>query len=107
MNQPEPDAATISDIGKGLIGPLELSRLHEAELKRCYKQYGLLGALIRQIMVGRWISLGGYPAQHAQVTDIKLKDGRPQVYGKLRGTRRPRLLCESLGGVTIVEGAKP
>lgn len=95
-----------SVVAQGMPGPLELSRMHEAELKHCYKQYAVMGALIRQIMVGRWISLGGYPAQHAQVTDIKLKDGRPQIYGKLRGTRRPRLLCESLGSVTIVEGAK-
>lgn len=86
--------------------PLEHARMHEAELKQSYKQYGLLGALVRQIMVGRWISLGGYPAQHAQVTDIKLKDGRVQMHGKLRGSRRSRLLCEGLGGVTIIEGDK-
>lgn len=95
------DLVGLSDVMKGLPGPLELSRLHEAELKRCYRQYGLLGALIRQIMVGRRIT--SLNSEAFEVTDIKLKDGKIQVYGKPRGAhRRQQLICEGLGTVEIV-----
>lgn len=108
------DTAAISDMTKAMPGPLELSRMHEAELKRCYKQYGLLGALISQIMVGRVIKaadpmksmVGANAADNYSVTDIKLKDGRVLVYGLPHGRphnrKRGTLLCEGLGNVEIM-----
>lgn len=97
------------DIVQRIPGPLELSRMHEAELKHCYKQYGLLGALVSQIMVGRVIT--SMNSEKHRVTEIKLKDGKVLVYGLPHGRphnrKRGVLVCEGLGSVTIVEGAKP
>lgn len=85
--------------------PLELARMHEAELKHCYKQVALLGALVKQIMVGRRITTGN--TQIREVTDVKIRDGKLQIYGKPKDRKRQTLICEGLAGVTIVEGAKP
>lgn len=100
------EQAGASDIAKALPGPLELSRMHEAELKRCYKQYGILGALVRQIMVGRFVTVSAHSVQ-CEVTDIKLSFGKIEVYGKPKGKKRQTLLCIGLQDVTIVEGTKP
>lgn len=100
-----------SDIAKALPGPLELSRMHEAKLKRCYKQYGILGALIRQIMVGRVVTVPANSAsarsEPCEVTDIKLQNGNVRVFGRPKDKRRSILLCEGLASITIVEGVKP
>jgi hypothetical protein len=85
--------------------PIELARMHEAELKQCFRQYSVLGALVRQIMVGRFITTAA--SVTCEVTDVKLANGKVQIYGKPQGKKKQVLLCEGLGTVTIVERAKP
>lgn len=89
--------------------PLALARLHESDLKDCYKQYSLKGALVSQIMVGRVVTVSTLSAHSVpcEVTAIKLIDGKIQVHGKPQGKKKPALLCEGLANILIVEGAKP
>lgn len=95
------DLSGTSDVAKGMPGPLELARMHEAELKQCYKQYSILGALVSKIMVGRRVT--SLNSEVCEVTDIKLADGKVLVYGKPKGVRRRRqLICEGLETVEIV-----
>lgn len=82
--------------------PLELARMHEAELKQCFKQYSVLGALISQIMTGRTVLIAG---TRYKVTGAKLHTGAVLLYGKpesITSKRKAGFLCTGLGGVEIV-----
>lgn len=54
--------------------PLELARMHEAELKQCSKQIREAAGLVSRIMVGRKVKHPGF-ADPIEVKQIKIVDG--------------------------------
>jgi hypothetical protein len=86
---------------KGAPGPLELSRMHEAELKRCFVQIQTVARLINQIMVGRKIKVPSwdYPIE---VVEVKIINGKPCPFGRRKGRKTVELLEQGFDKVEIV-----
>lgn len=81
--------------------PLELARMHEAELVHCLEQSRLLVRLISQIMVGRKVKVPSwdYPIE---VIEVRIISGQPCLFGKRKGRKTVEMLEQGLARVEIV-----
>lgn len=81
--------------------PLELARMHEAELKQSYKQMQTVAMLLGRMLVGRKIKVPSwdYPIE---VVEVKILNGQVCPFGRRKGRKTSEMLEQGLDKVEIV-----
>ena len=70
-------------------GPLELAKMHAAEIADHIAQIRMLMKLTIQIMVGRKVRVPQFEVP-CEITEVCLMDGKVQLYGRL--PKRSRII---------------